>query len=282
MPRYLLRIEYAGTRYRGWQIQTNARTVQGEIARTAREVLGTPNFELYGSGRTDAGVHALEQVAHLDTAVKMRPGALADGLNALLPADINVLSAETVDRRFHARHSAISRGYVYQISRRRSAFLKPYVWWVREPLDIDRMRDAAAVFSGLHDFRAFSDDDPEEKSTKVQLDAVAIEEDGDLVLVRVSGSHFIWKMVRRIVGVLVEAGKGAMNRADVEALLDTSRALKGRATSDLPARLTAPASGLFLERVTYPELRTGTGTAQFQATRIGMKASFHSARFTRR
>ena len=266
MPRFLLRIEYAGTRYRGWQIQTNARTVQGEIARAAHDVLGTANFELYGSGRTDAGVHALEQVAHLDTAVKLRPGELADRINGLLPADINVLSAETVDRRFHARHSAISRSYVYQISHRRHAFLKPYVWWVREPLDIDRMRDAAAVFSGLHDFRAFSDDDPEEKSTKVHLDALTIEQDGDLVLVRVSGSHFIWKMVRRLVGVLVEVGKGAMNRAQVAALLDGD--------SDLPARLTAPASGLFLEKVTYPD--------QFQATRIGMKASFQSARFTRR
>lgn len=265
MPRFLLRIEYAGTRYRGWQIQTNARTVQGEIARAAREVLGTSNFELYGSGRTDAGVHALEQVAHLDTAVKLKPADLADRVNALLPADINILSAETVDRRFHARHSAISRSYVYQISRRRNAFLKPYVWWVREPLDIDRMRDAAAVFSGLHDFRAFSDDDPEEKSTKVQLEALTIEEDGGLVLVRVSGSHFIWKMVRRLVGVLVEVGKGALSRTEVEGLL--------HADSDLPARLTAPASGLFLEKVTYPE---------FQATRIGMKASFHSARPTRR
>jgi len=266
VPRFLLRIEYAGTRYRGWQIQANARTVQGEIARAVRDVLGTANFELYGSGRTDAGVHALEQVAHLDTAVKMRAGELADRINALLPADINILSAETVDRRFHARHSATSRSYVYQISRRRSAFLKPYVWWVREPLDIARMRDAASAFAGLHDFRAFSDDDPEEKSTKVQLAALTIEEDGDLVLVRVSGSHFIWKMVRRLVGVLVDVGKGAMTRAQVEALLGTD--------SDLPARVTAPASGLFLETVTYPD--------HFHATRIGMKASFHSARFTRR
>ena len=145
MPRFLLRIEYAGTRYRGWQIQANARTVQGEIAAAAGRVLGTANFELYGSGRTDAGVHARGQVAHLDTGVKIRPEALAEGVNALLPADINILSAEIVDRRFHARHSAVSRSYVYQIARRRMAFAKPYVWWVREPLDITRMREAASV-----------------------------------------------------------------------------------------------------------------------------------------
>jgi tRNA pseudouridine38-40 synthase len=278
MPRFLLRIEYAGTRYRGWQIQSNARTVQGEIAQAAREVLGTPNFELYGSGRTDAGVHALEQIAHLDTAVKIAPGRLTDGINALLPADINILSAEPVDRRFHARHSATSRSYVYQIARRRTAFAKPYVWWVREPLDPARMREAAAIFTGLHDFRAFSDDDPEEKSTKVLVESLTIEEAGDLLLVRISGSHFIWKMVRRIVGILVEAGQGRLTRRQIETLLESD--------SDLPARLTAPASGLFLEKVTYAgtELRTGTGTGptQTQATRIGMKASFHSARDTRR
>ena len=274
MPRFLLRIEYAGTRYRGWQIQNNARTVQGEIARAVREVLGSPNFELYGSGRTDAGVHALEQVAHLDTGAKIAPAILTEKINALLPSDINILSAETVDRRFHARHSATSRSYVYQIARRRTAFAKPYVWWVREPLDVARMRDAATIFTGLHDFRAFSDDDPEEKSTKVLVESLTITEtrvgvsgpaEGDLLLVRIAGSHFIWKMVRRVVGILVEAGKGALTRRQIEMML--------KEDSDLPARLTAPASGLFLEKVTYGETgATGAGR-QTQATRIGMKAS---------
>ncbi len=267
MPRFLLRIEYAGTRYRGWQIQTNARTVQGEIAEAAREVLRTGQFELYGSGRTDAGVHALEQVAHLDTAVKIAPERLVGELNALLPADINILSAETVDRRFHARHSATSRSYVYQIARRRTAFAKPYVWWVREPLDVARMHDAASIFTGMHDFRAFTDDDPDEKSTKVLVEALTVEEDGDLILVRVAGSHFIWKMVRRIVGILVEAGKGQINRRQIEQLLSGD--------SPLPAQLTAPASGLFLEKVSYGESspRGGGRKPHVHATRIGMKAS---------
>jgi len=271
VPRFLLRIEYAGTRYRGWQIQTNARTVQGEIARAADEVLGTTNFELYGSGRTDAGVHALEQVAHLDTAVKIAPARLVDGLNALLPADINILSAETVDRRFHARHSATSRRYVYQIAKRRTAFAKPYVWWVREPLDVARMRAAAAVFTGLRDFRAFTDDDPDEKSTKVLVEALTIDETDDLVLIRIAGSHFLWKMVRRLVGILVEAGKGAIAPREVERLLDVSRG--GGRDADAVARLTAPASGLFLEGVDY-DGRPATKRAPYtQATRIGMKAS---------
>lgn len=277
MPRFLLRIEYAGTRYRGWQIQNNARTVQGEIAQAAREVLRTDNFELYGSGRTDAGVHAIEQVAHLDTSVKIAPARLADQINALLPADINIISAETVDRRFHARHSATSRSYLYQIARRRTAFAKPYVWWVREPLDVARMREAAAAFTGLRDFRAFSDDDPEEKSTKVLVESLTIEEDGPLVLVRISGSHFIWKMVRRIVGILVEAGQGRLSRRDIERMLGLGSAgVPSARDAEAVARLTAPASGLFLERVSYgtePRTGTGAGSDHVHATRIGMKAS---------
>jgi len=243
MPRFKLTIEYAGTRYSGWQIQRNARTVQGEIAKAVREVARRDNFELYGSGRTDAGVHALAQVAHLDVATSLPPAALADRLNDVLPADIVILSAEKVRHDFHARRDAVARRYLYQLARRPLAFGKPYVWWVKEPLDLAVMQRAAAVFSGFHDFRGFTDDDPEEKSTTVQVDEVSVEEAGALVLVRVTGSHFLWKLVRRLVGVIVAAGKGDLSPDQVRALL--------RAPTDLAARLTAPASGLFLERVFY-------------------------------
>jgi len=243
--RYKLTLEYAGTRYSGWQIQKNARTVQGELERAVREVVGSGRVETYGSGRTDAGVHALGQVAHLDLAVALPPATLIARVNDALPHDINLLSAERVPARFHARHSAIGRRYLYQIARRRTAFAKPFVWWVREPLDLDRMRDAARRLTGFADFRAFTDDDPEEKSTEVAIEAVAIEERGALVLVRVTGSHFLWKMVRRLVGVLVAAGRGDLVPGEVTRLLGGE--------SDLPARLTAPASGLFLERVFYPD-----------------------------
>jgi tRNA pseudouridine38-40 synthase len=237
VPRYKLTIEYAGTKYSGWQKQKNARTVQGEIERAIGVVTRDKTFEFMGSGRTDAGVHALRQVAHLDVRKALPAETLRRGINDELPADIHVLAVDSVPHRFHARHSAIARSYLYQISRRRSAFAKPFVWWVKEPLDLDRMKDAAARFSGMHDFQAFSDDDPEEKSTDVLVEDVTIGEDGDLILVRVGGSHFIWKMVRRMVGVLVEVGKGQL---DPDAIW----------TADA-ARLTAPASGLFLERVYY-------------------------------
>ena len=237
MPRYKLTIEYAGTKYSGWQKQKNARTVQGELERAIGELTRDKTFEFMGSGRTDAGVHALRQIAHLDVRKPYPAESLRRGINDGLPADIHVLAVDSVPHKFHARHNAVARSYLYQISRRRTAFAKPFVWWVKEPLDLERMKSGAAKFTGMHDFQAFSDDDPDEKSTEVLVEEVAIAEDGDLILVRVGGSHFIWKMVRRMVGVLVEVGKGQI---DPDAVW----------TADA-ARLTAPAAGLFLERVFY-------------------------------
>jgi tRNA pseudouridine38-40 synthase len=241
--RFKLTIEYAGTRYSGWQVQKNAKTVAGEIERAIADATGASDFELYGSGRTDAGVHALRQVAHLDVSTTLPPETMRRRINDALPHDINILIIEKVRHTFHARHNAVARSYIYQISRRRSAFAKPFVWWVKEDLDLDAMRRAAARFVGLHDFQAFSDDDPTEKSTHVSVGHLELHEDGDLILVHIEGSHFIWKMVRRVVGVLVAIGKGEMKDDDAAALLSSS--------SELPARLTAPASGLFLERVYY-------------------------------
>ena len=114
MARFKLRIEYAGTRYSGWQIQQNARTVQGELARVVRDITGQKQFEIYGSGRTDAGVHALEQVAHLDIITALPPNTLRIRINDALPADINVLAAAIVPHRFHARHDAVARRFIFK------------------------------------------------------------------------------------------------------------------------------------------------------------------------
>ena len=244
MARYKLTIEYNGTRYSGWQIQKNARTVQGELDRVVREVTRQKQFEIYGSGRTDAGVHALEQIAHLDVINPLPPDQLLRRLNDSLPSDINVLSLELATRKFHARHDAVARSYLYQIATRRTAFGKQFVWWIREPIDVARMREMAARFAGMKDFRSFTDDSPDEKSTVVGIEGIEIVHDEPLLLIRVEGSHFLWKMVRRMVGVMVEVGKGTLSLSDATAFLD--------ARSDIPARLTAPASGLFLERVYYP------------------------------
>src|SRR5262249_19834148 len=146
MTSFKVLVEYDGTRYSGWQDQKNARTVMGELRKAAREVFGA-DVEMQGAGRTDAGVHALGQVAHIKVAapVKHAPHVIKRRLNDLLPADIVVLEVEPAARNFHARHEAKSRVYIYQISRRKQAFTKRYVWWVKEELDVSRMRRAAAL-----------------------------------------------------------------------------------------------------------------------------------------
>lgn len=244
VPRFKLTIEYAGTRYSGWQIQKNARTVQGEIDQAVRTVSGRKDFELYGSGRTDAGVHALAQVAHLDVSTTLPPDTLCRRINDELPSDIHLRSARVVPHRFHARHDAVARRYLYQLSTRRTAFAKPYVWWVKEPLKVERMQEASLGFLGMHDFGAFAVADAEaEQSTRVLLERLDIGVDGSLVLIGVEGSHFLWRMVRRLVGVLASVGRRELEPRAAVALLESR--------SDLPAKLTAPASGLFLERVFY-------------------------------
>ena len=247
MPRFKLTIEYAGTRYSGWQIQKNARTIQGEIDGAVRTVTARRDFELYGSGRTDAGVHALGQVAHLDVSTTLPAETLRRRLNDQLPADINILAATQVPHRFHARHDAVARRYLYQIARRRTAFAKAYVWWVREALEVGTMREAGRAFAGMRDFKSFAADGDEAhepaRSTRVLIDRLDFVEDDDLLLVGVEGSHFLWKMVRRMVGVLVEIGRGGLPPDAAERfLVDASVA---------PARLTAPPSGLFLDCVYY-------------------------------
>jgi tRNA pseudouridine38-40 synthase len=241
--RFKLFIEYEGTRYSGWQRQENAKTIQGTISRAATEIFGNNCVDLQGSGRTDSGVHALEQVAHLDAKTVLAPEIIRMKLNDLLPYDINIMEVEKTSTNFHARHDAKTRSYLYQISKRRTAFGKNFVWWIKDKLDFKKMESASKLFIGMHDFSSFSDDDPEEKSTKVLIDDIQIKEEDDLILIRIVGSHFIWKMVRRIVGVLVEVGRGKKSEKDIIEYL--------KHKSVEIAKLTAPPSGLFLEKVLY-------------------------------
>jgi tRNA pseudouridine38-40 synthase len=256
--RFKLTIEYTGTRYSGWQIQKNARTIQGEIDRAVRAVTGRGDFELYGAGRTDAGVHAVAQVAHLDVVTDVPPASLVRRINDELPADINVLAAAAVPHRFHARYDAVARRYVYQLARRRTAFAKAYVWWVKDPLDLTAMGEAAHAFVGMRDFRRLAEHEARDRSdqgaarsTTVLVERLEIVEDGDLVLVGIEGSHFLWKMVRRLTGVLVEIGRGRLDPGSARRLVEEGGA-------PAAAALTAPPSGLFLERVYYEQDARGT------------------------
>jgi tRNA pseudouridine38-40 synthase len=256
VPTWKLTVEYEGTRYHGWQEQKNARTVAGVIRQSAEEILGKP-LGIGGSGRTDGGVHALAQVAHLRAKGSVQPLELLRRLNSGLPADINVIKVEPAAETFDARRDATSRFYLYQISQRRTAFAKPFVWWVKSGLDLEVMRSAAEGLIGQHDFAAFCDKRADDRSTTVTVERVEMCVAGDLILFRIGASHFLWRMVRRIVGMLVEVGSGSVSPRDFASLLSpagpTARA-KGEVrivNKAYVAAHTAPSSGLFLERVMY-------------------------------
>jgi len=239
MTNWKLTIEYEGTRYSGWQEQPNTRTVQGMV-RLAAEDFFNRKVEIAGSGRTDAGVHALCQVANLRAAGSVSPALLKQSINDRLPADISVRSVCEAPARFHARHHARERYYLYQIATERSAFGKHFVWWIRDRLDVDRMSEAAGMFMGRHDFSAYRDKRETLSSPVVEVTCCAFCSQGDLILFRIGASHFLWKMVRRIVGVLAQVGRGKLAPRKIRKL-----------TPGEIAGWTAPPSGLFLEYVRY-------------------------------
>jgi tRNA pseudouridine38-40 synthase len=249
LPVWKLTIEYEGTRYHGWQEQRGYRTVAGEI-RTAAEKVFEARVDLAGSGRTDSGVHALAQVARLAAPRRIKPVEVRRLINDQLPADINLLKVDHADERFDPRRDAIARYYIYQISTRRTAFAKRFVWWVRDPLDVETMTGAASVLVGRHDFEALSERRGDDRSTIVVVERAEVAIAGDLILFRLGASHFLWKMVRRIVGVLVEVGRGKAPPSSLQTLI-ASRNRRDEKTVSKVAASTAPPSGLFLERVIY-------------------------------
>ncbi|MCU0228720.1 MAG: tRNA pseudouridine(38-40) synthase TruA [Bryobacterales bacterium] len=252
MVAWKLVVEYDGSRYHGWQEQKNApRTVLGALRQAAEDALGVA-LEMQGAGRTDTGVHALGQVLH----VKGNPRgawsaeALRDAINQRLGHDIAVLSVEEVPLRFHARHHAAARSYLYRISLRKNAFAKRHVWWVKEALDARAMQAAVALLPGRHDFSAFRADDPSrpDDSPIVVVESASLSRLGEEWQFRITASHFVWRQVRRITGALVQIGLGHMTLEDFRAALSGDLRQQARL-----AAATAPAAGLFLEAVRYPE-----------------------------
>ena len=237
-------LEYDGTRYSGWQKQADARTIQGTLLAAAAGIF-EGGIDIQGNGRTDAGVHALHYVAHLEAGTQLPPEIIRKEFNRLLPADIMVMEVENCHPRFHARHSCVGRSYLYRISRRKTVFARKYVWWVEDPLEAGAMAEAADLFRGMHDFVSFAEKPELKKSTQVLINASRLHEEDDLISFRVVGSHFLWKMIRRMTGILVEVGRGNLGVAEVEAIL--------RTPTDVPARFTAPPSGLFFEHAFYDQ-----------------------------
>jgi len=246
--KYKIYLEYNGTNYAGWQQQKNAKTVQGTLIETIKEIFkkskGESRFiDLQGSGRTDKGVHAIEQVAHLECETMIAPEILKQKMNDILSSDINILEIEKIYEKFHARHSALTRQYLYVISKRRTAFEKRYVWWIKDKLNVEKMKEAGELFVGMHNFKSFAEKSDDDKSTLVKVESFEITEDDMKIYIRIKSSHFLWKMVRRVVGVLVEVGRGNAQISDIEKLLSSY--------SETPAQYTAPPSGLFLEKIFY-------------------------------
>lgn len=246
-----LTLEYAGARFAGWQIQPDARTVQGELERALAELLREP-VRVVGASRTDAGVHATGQVASFQTPSPLPCEKLLAGLNALLPEDAAVSRVEEAPEGFHARFSALGKHYRYRLLSRpaRSPLHRGDAWHLPRALDLEAMRQAGALLVGRHDFRAFvsrpdGDGDCVRTLTRVDVSEAPLEVPGGgrLVLVDVVGESFLYKMVRTIVGTLAQVGRGTRPAGDLRALLASGDRRR--------AGPTAPAHGLTLVRVAY-------------------------------
>lgn len=245
MPRYKLTVEYDGTSYVGWQRQANGRSVQGELERAAAALAGVP-VAVRGAGRTDAGVHASGQVAHLDLPKFYRTDAVRDALNAhLRPEKIAVLAAEEVDDAFDARSSATQRHYLYRIVNRRPPLTlgANRAWLVKRPLQAEWMHAAAQALIGRHDFSTFRDSECQANSPIRTLDRVAVQQTGETIDIAVAARSFLHRQVRSMVGSLEQVGAGAWSAADLRAALD--------ARDRTRCGTVAPAAGLYLVQVDY-------------------------------
>jgi len=244
MRKIKITVAYEGTRFHGWQRQAALRTVQGELERAVCAVTGR-HCVVHGAGRTDSGVHALAQVAHFSTASKLEPERLRAAINAHLGRDVAVTNAEEVPEDFHARKSARLKVYRYDlfVSPVRPVLERNFVYHVRSELSVARMRRAAKVLIGRHDFRAFADAQAEVGHHLRTVTDVTIGRKGPLLSITVSGEGFLWKMVRSIAGTLVAVGRGKLAPEDVRGILESRRReLAGE---------TLPAKGLTLVRVEY-------------------------------
>jgi len=245
MPNFKITIEYDGSAYHGWQRQTMDRTIQGEIE-TALMTMAGNRVALTGSGRTDAGVHAYNQVANFQCETQLTPGVFQKGLNSLLPEDIVITSCEVVPEKFHAQYDAKSKTYHYRILNRPIpvAISRQYAWHILKELDLDAMRSALRFIVGTHDFKAFEGSgSPRADTIRCIINADLFKTDDGYVVLKIEGDGFLRFMVRNIVGTLVDVGLGKITPDDFKQILvSRDRNLAG---------ITAPAHGLFLMTVRY-------------------------------
>jgi tRNA pseudouridine38-40 synthase len=237
-------IGYDGTVYAGWQVQPGKRTIQGEIEKALTLILNEP-CHLIGAGRTDAGVHALGQVAHIRVNARIPSESLKKGLNSILPKDISIIEAGDTAPDFHARRHAIAKRYEYKIYRgaTRDPFLWPYTWYLPESLDIDKIRACLPLLQGKHDFSSFSVMDRDNKDAVREIKGLELVEEGDHLRFEFMGNGFLRKQIRRMVGTLIDTGRGRFTPEQVSEMLISMDPAK--------AGPTAPPQGLFLVKVYY-------------------------------
>jgi tRNA pseudouridine38-40 synthase len=246
LPRYKLTIEYDGAPFVGWQRQANGLSVQEAIETAVLTSCGAP-VAVRGAGRTDAGVHALGQVAHVDLPSQWRADRLRDAVNAhLRPLPIAILAAEPVPDTFEARFSATARHYLYRIVNRRAALSidRGRAWLVTRPLDAEAMQEAATCLLGKHDFTTFRAAECQARSPWRTLDRLDVEKSADEIRIRASARSFLHSQVRSMVGSLEYVGAGKWTAADLRAALD--------ACDRRRCGMVAPAMGLYLMAVDYP------------------------------
>ena len=245
MPNFKITIEYDGSAYHGWQRQATDRTIQGDIETALMTMTGS-RVALIGSGRTDAGVHALNQVANFQCDTLLAPKVFLKGLNSLLPEDIVITSCEEVTERFHARYDVKSKIYHYRILNRPLpvAIYRQYAWHIRKELDLDAMRSTLRLIVGRHDFKAFEGSgSPRADSVRHVMNADLVKKDDGYIVLEIEGDGFLKFMVRNIVGTLVDVGLGKITPDEFKRILESKdRNLAG---------ITAPAHGLFLASVKY-------------------------------
>jgi tRNA pseudouridine38-40 synthase len=245
--RYFIEISYKGTRYHGWQVQQNAHTVQEEIQR-ALGILLRQEISITGSGRTDTGVHALQQFAHFDASHGSDTRQLAYRLNSLLPPDIAISRVFTVRTDAHARFDATERAYIYRIHQQKNPFLQEQSYYFSQPLSLNNMNKAAGVLTkaGSTDFSCFSKAKSSQKTHICRISQAYWQADSDLaVSFHISADRFLRGMVRAMVGTLLEIGTGRRSVSSLKEVIDSrDRRRAGRSV---------PPEGLYLSRVLYPE-----------------------------
>ncbi len=247
MTNYKITVQYDGTRYKGWQVQKNTdMTIQGKIQNVLETFAGHP-VEVIGSGRTDAGVHAKGQVANFHLGGQYTKEAILENLNRYLPEDIAVMDIEEVDERFHSRYHAVEKTYQYRIHTGNipNVFERKYMYDYKEPLNVERMREAADHLCGTHDYTSFCGNSKFKKSAVRTVNSITVEQINDEILLTFSGNGFLQNMVRILTGTLIEVGNGTKNPGYMPAILEARDRAK--------AGYTAPPQGLILAEVTYHE-----------------------------